>query len=124
MAFERFVETGRRTYTPKGTLTRFGMLGFNHAARQKFEIDKYGYCILLYDRASRRIGVLLTKDSKEDGAKKIRLRKTGADVPARAFVRHFGIDNSDTTICPISRDDETGYLVIDLNQGKKRARRA
>jgi len=122
MAFIKFTEHGR-SYSAKVSISRNGMLSFSDGARKRFEMDKLAICVLYYDPDTRRIGVEFTADEKAEGARKIRLRSTGADVAAKSFVEFFNIGVQETTIFPLERDEDTGLAVIDLDSGKRRVSR-
>jgi len=122
VAFVRFTESGR-SFSPRASLSRYGMLGFNDGARKRFHMDEYKFVVLYYDADIRRIGIELTNDADAPGARRIRFRKTGADVAARSFVDFFGIATQDTTLFPMEIDLITGFVAIDLDCGKARRRR-
>lgn len=122
MAFVKFIsESTRRSYAPKATLSKSGALSFNHAARQRFGMDASGFAILYFDADTQRIGLELVKDAKAYGARRLRHRVTGSDLAAKAFANCYGISLKKTTSFPIKMDDESGFIVIDLLQGKARA---
>jgi hypothetical protein len=116
MAFERFVEGGR-SYSPKASLNRSGLIGLNEGARKRFELENFKYCVLYYDRDARRIGIQLTNDPNEQGIRKVRLRPTGADVSAKSFFQFFDLDVRVTKSYPVARDPESEYLIVDLKGG-------
>ena len=91
MSFERFTQVGRG-YKSKVSITRSGLLGFNQGAVKHFELDKYDWAILYYDKDGGRIGIELTNDADEDGVCKLRKRASGADVSARSFFEYYRIN--------------------------------
>lgn len=119
MAFIKFTEGGR-SYAAKASLSKSGMLSISDGARRRFRLDDFGFCILYYDPETSKIGAELTADEKAEGARRIRFRPTGADIAAKSFVDFFGIDARETKTYQIEQDAETGMLVIDLTQGKRR----
>lgn len=121
MAFVRFTEAGR-SFSPKATVSSYGMIGFNDGARKRFRLDEYKSAVLYYDADNRRIGVELTNDEHAQGARKIRFRVTGADIAAKSFVDFFGIAVPETTVYPLAKDQDSGFLVIDLAQGIARGK--
>jgi len=123
MAFIRFTQSGR-SFAAKASISRTGMLSLNDGARRRFGIDRFKYCVLYYDPDTRRVGMEFTDDAEAEGVRKVRLRKTGADVAARSFVDFFDLGIRETTAFPVERDEGTGYLVIDLAQGTERVTRA
>ncbi len=123
MPFVKFTEP-RRSYVAKASLSRLGMISLSDGARRRFKLDDYGSCCLYYDEDTRTIGIELVKDKNCEGAMKIRLRKTtGADIAAKSFIEFFDIGVKETMTFPIDRDDTTGMLVIELNEGRKVGRK-
>lgn len=123
MSWVRFTSPGK-CFSPKVTISAAGMLSMNHAARLRFGVDSYKYCVLYYCRDTNRIGLAFTNDRQTEGCIKLRFRKTGADVCAKSFTDYFGIEPKRTTIYPPVKDDATGFLVVDLNKGVVRRRLA
>ena len=119
MPFVRFTEGGK-SFSPRATLSVRGLLSFNEGACRKYKIEEGAYGVLYYDRDTHRVAVELTKDESQPGARKIRLRKTGADIAAKSFVAYFDIELAKTTMYDIGTDSSTGWLVIDLNNGRER----
>ncbi len=119
MPFVRFTQSGRIS-TPRVSLSRIGMLTFNHASRIKYKLQDYNHVVLYYDDERRRIGIELTNNTGADGATRLRVRSTGADVSAKSFMSFFAIQLNATTSYPLCRDEETGYLVFDLEEGRER----
>jgi hypothetical protein len=97
------------------------MIGLNDGARRRFQLDDYQYCILYFDPESKRVGIELTNDKDVEGAQKIRFRKTGSDVAGRSFLSFFGIEGLETATYPLSKDEGTGYLIIDMTKGRVRS---
>lgn len=119
MAFVRFTNSGK-SFSPRASLGRTGLLGLNDGARRKFDLDQHPYCALYYDAEQMMIGIELLDDNATDGAQKIRLRKTGADIAIKSFIEFFAIEVKETTLYGVTRDESTGYLVIDMKNGRKR----
>jgi len=119
MAFIKFTGHGR-SYAAKASISRNGMLSFSDGARKRFNMDEFPVCVLYFDPERRQIGIEFTADEKAEGARRLRLRKTGADVAAKAFVEYFNIGVQETTVFPVGTDESTEYAIIDLDTGKKR----
>ena len=120
MPFIKYTERGR-SYAPKASISRSGMLSFSEGARRRFDMDKYSHCVLYYDPEDRKVGLQLTNDADAEGARKLRLRTTGADVAAKSCVDYFDLMIGGTTSYSVDLDVSTGYVTIDLNTGKSRA---
>jgi hypothetical protein len=111
---------GVRSYVPRVSISKSGMLSFNEGAKQRFRIGEHGYCVLYYDPDTRRVGIELVNDENVEGARRLRHRDTGSDLAVKSFLDFFDIGVERTTSYPITRDDETGYLVLDLTTGRER----
>ena len=110
MSFEKFTRVGRG-YKPKVSITRSGLLGFNQGAVKHFELDKYDWAILYYDKDGGRIGIELTNDENEEGVCKLRKRTSGADVSARSFFEFYRISYDKTNRYDATWDDNEDKLL-------------
>lgn len=122
MAFIRFTDHGR-SFAAKASISRTGMLSFSDGARKRFDMDTRNWCVLYYDPDTRRIGVEFTADQDVEGARRVRLRNTGADVAAKSFTEYFNIGVPSTIMYPVEIDDDSGFAVIDMDKGKARVSR-
>jgi hypothetical protein len=111
---------GGRSYVPRASISKTGMISFTEGAKQRFRMSDYGFAVLYYDEESRRIGIELVTDESAEGARRIRHRDTGCDMAAKSFLDFFDIGVRRTTAYQIARDSETGYLVVDLTTGRER----
>jgi hypothetical protein len=123
MAFERFEQAGR-SFQPKVTVTRYGMMSFNSGARQRFGMEAFTHAVLFYDKTTKRVGIRLTDNAGEPGARPLHMRRTGADLAAKPFLDYFDIDYGETRWYPCSKDEEENLVVFALKAGKVRGRRA
>lgn len=114
MAFQKFVQTGRRGYTPKVSIWTRGQIGFNRSAVEKLQIKKYKYVILYFDPQIRTIGIKLTNDSQESGINKIIHGKTGAFISAIGFVQHYEISHEKTKKYDVTYGEEQGMWLVRL----------
>lgn len=119
LAFERFTATGK-SFTPRATLSFRGLLSLNEGACRRFKITGETYGVLYFDRETQKVAIELTQDKDLPGAKKFRVRKTGADMAAKAFLAFFHIDLAQTTMYDVSQDASTGWLVLDMTKGRLR----
>ncbi len=114
MAYEKFTQTGQR-FNPKISIWEGGQIGFNQGAIKRFNLNKFRFAILFFDREKNRIGVKFTNDQKEEGAIPFNHRKTGGVISAKAFMDFFGIDYSKTRKnLDVFFDDEHGLYAINL----------
>ena len=114
MSFEKFTRVGRG-YKPKVSITRSGLLGFNQGAVKHFELDKYDWAILYYDKDGGRIGIELTNDENEEGVCKLRKRTSGADVSARSFFEFYRISYDKTNRYDATWDDNEDKIIVTLS---------
>ena len=123
MAFERFTGTGR-SYASRVSVSKAGLISFNNGATKRFRIDERPYAVLFYDAEENRMGIMLTDNAEEAGARKIRLRESGADVAAKVFFDYYGVAVDETMVYEPTLDEEGEMVIIDLGSGKPRSRGA
>lgn len=122
MAFERFTKTRSKISTPKASIWSRGQIGFNQWAVQEYNLDKYGYVVLYYDKDTNRVGFEFTNDKKAEGASKLIIRKgAGASISAHAFLKTYTVDYSETKQYDLVHDRESELYVIDLKEKMQRA---
>ena len=83
-------------------------------AVKHFELEKYDWAILYYDKDAHRIGIELTNDENEDGACKLRKRNSGADVSAWSFFDYYGINYEKTNRYDAKQDDTENKIIMTL----------
>ena len=117
MAFIRFTETGARFGDPQVSIWSRGQIGFNQGATQEFDMKKYQYVVLYYDKDTQRIGFQLTNDKTEKGVLKLIFRdNSGASMSAIPFLKLNKIRYKESKKYDVSLDPDSGFLVIDLNK--------
>ncbi|MBW3622847.1 MAG: hypothetical protein KY468_05490 [Armatimonadetes bacterium] len=121
MPFVKYIETGR-SFASKASVSKTGLISFNDGARRRFLMDEFDFCVLYYDKETRKIGIELTKDENAEGARKLRKRTTGADVAAKSFIDFFQIPLQGTTMCDAEADEDSNLIVLDLKKGTLRKR--
>jgi len=115
MAFQKFTESGRG-FKPQASIWTRGQISFNQGAAKRYNIDSYKYAVLYYDPEEKLVGIELTNDDQAEGIHKIRVRKSGTMVSAKAFLDYNDMDLSETRKYTLRKDDATGFLVIDLKE--------
>ena len=115
MAFEKFTKSGR-SYKPKVSITGSGLIGFNNGSVKRFDLNKYEYAVLYYDREGQRIGVALTNEENDEGVCKLRNRASGADISARSFFDFYEIDYSETCKYDAVWDESENMIVVDISK--------
>ena len=119
MPFVKFTETNK-SFVARASISQRGMLNFTDGARHRFNMEDYSHCILYYDQEIQLIGIEMTNNSSAEGAIKIRIRKTGADVGIKSFLDYFEIVPKRTTMYDIRLGDESNWIIVDLKTGKER----
>lgn len=128
MAFVKFTQIGG-SYIAKISIRTNGQLGFSQGAIKKFSLlEGEWYVIMYYDKDNRRIGILKTRDSKEEGAIRLIRReiktKDGQSnmncyVSCKSFFDFNEIKYSKKTesYCP-EWDENEGMIVLNLSETK------
>ena len=119
LAFIKFTDTGK-SFASKASISPRGMLSFSDGARRKFKIDEYTHGVLYYDKETNLVGIELTRDTETDGAIKIRLRQTGADMGVKSFIDFFGIAPEVTSMYELIAGDQENWMVVDLKTARER----
>lgn len=117
MAFIKFTKTRSRIDTPKASIWSRGQIGINHSAVVEYGIDSFRYAVLYYDEESNLIGIEFTENKNAEGAVKLVFRKSsGISFSARAFLKTFKIDYSETRRYEFEYDKANKLYVINLNK--------
>jgi len=123
--FERFTDV-KKSFNPKVTIRAGGHLGISQSAAERYGITGEGYYgIFFYDKEARVIGVKITRE-KESGAVKIQYRpnKAGDSVVVQASIKSFldcyEIPYAESTSYRPEIDEETGFVIIALNNPIKK----
>jgi len=114
MSFERFTKTGR-SYKPKISIMSRGQMGFNKGAIKRFEIDKYEYAIIYFDKISNRIGFSFTSDCNEEGIIKMSKHSSVVTIAARSFLQYYDINHNKTRNYTINFDEKSKLYIINLD---------
>lgn len=118
MGFVKFVETGR-AYVAKASIYRSGMISFTAGARKRFKMEEYKFVVLYFDSETQKIAIELTNSDNAAGALKLRMRVTGADIPAKGFCEFFNLNIKDTKSCELDVDKD-GKIILDLKSARVR----
>ncbi len=119
MPFIKFTGPNKK-YAARVSIRPSGIIGFTEGARRRYCLDEYTHCFLYFDPDTRRVGVELTRDQNAAGARRFRHQPTGISVALKSFLDFFDLGIRQTTVYDIDKDEETGFLVIDLNTGTPR----
>ena len=115
MGFKKFTETGRG-FKPQASIWSRGQISFNQGAVKRYKIDAFKHAVMFYDPDNKLIGIELTNDDSAEGLHNIGKRKSGVMISAKAFLDYNDVDLFKTRKFDLKKDNETGYLVIDLKQ--------
>lgn len=120
MGFVKFTATGARIGDSLISIWSRGQIGFSQGAMIEFGIAKYQYVVLYFDSDTNRIGFQLENDQNADGAIKLIFRKnSGASFSAVPFLRLNNINYKETRKYTLQKDEESGFLVVDLNKPRE-----
>jgi hypothetical protein len=92
--FKKYRHKGR-SFTPKVTIRKNGVLAFNAGAVRKYDLDLYEYAILFISEDERRVAVKFTNNAKETGLLGIQKRPGNFQISARSFFNLYDIDWSE-----------------------------
>lgn len=119
MAFEKFVDTGRRSFKPKVSVRKSGVIGFSAAAVEKYKLRTCKFVTLYYDRDARTIGIQGTAEG-EDGSHPLIMgpeSKSGSvsgSVSASRFLDRYEIMPSKNLRLDAAWDDSIGMILLRL----------
>ena len=93
MPFELFKDGGKRGLKPKIKIRNTGMIYFNLGAIRKFELERYKYMQMYFDRDARRIGIVRTNDEGAEGKIKLIVRSEASSswISAKSFFLFYDI---------------------------------
>jgi hypothetical protein len=116
MSWERY--SGQQQLFPELTLRKSGSIGLNTAAVSRFGFDKAPFVMLYYDKVHRRMGLQLDATGDKPGAFKIRVKNGKADIMAKKFLDHFGVEHAADMRYSILRSEADSMLIVDLKTPK------
>lgn len=123
MAFERYTDSAKRMNVA-GSISEGGVISLTQGARHKFRVEEGHHAVLYYDKETNRIGIGLTNDAAEPGARKVMVSNYGASIRAKPFLAYFEIDVPRTVRMPVWLDDESNLIIFDLNIAVERGSKA
>lgn len=113
MVFEKFTYTGK-TFKPRISIRQNGQIGFNNGARKRFDLDKYEFVILYYDKEESKIGIKLTNNNGESGVMRLQKRPLNIAISAKSFFEYYNILYSETKTYDPVWDEKNKMIVINL----------
>lgn len=113
MAMQFFTDSGRG-FNPKVSIRKQGQIGFNQGAVRRFlDKDKQQYGVLGYDPEEAVVGIKITEDAGEPGARPIMVKNGSASISARSFLDFFAIPYSAGTL-KFNLAEKGGILVFSI----------
>jgi len=112
MEFEKFIPL-RGTNEPRISILKSGLMSFNSAAVNAYQLRSYDSVVLFYSRQSRLIGIEPTNDPGEPARIKLQKRKNYVWIGARRFLDHYRIKYP-VRKAEIAAGKERGMLTIQV----------
>lgn len=112
MSYEKFTKTRARGYYPKASIWGKGQIGFNQGAVGKYELEKFDYVVLFYDKEIKKIGVKFTNEKEEGIIKIVKRPGSGMSFSAKAFLDFYDIDYLKNKKYSITHDKENNLYVL------------
>jgi hypothetical protein len=120
MAFERFVPPRTAGKRPRATIRPTGLISFDAAAVEAFELDKATHAVLFFDKTRKLIGIQLVRSNKEPGAFPLSRRRKSVSLKAPHFFSQYGLAFEDSQRFDVSEDPGSGMLTISMKNVKRR----
>ncbi|MCH7701648.1 MAG: hypothetical protein IID37_08160 [Planctomycetes bacterium] len=114
MGFEFFTESGRG-FRPRASIRKQGQIGLNQGAVRRFELQRWGYVVLGFDREKQLLALKLTADRDEPGAQRVVMKDGSATISARSFLEYFDISyREETRQYDVEFDAAQALLVVSI----------
>jgi hypothetical protein len=119
MAFEKFTDTGRRSFKPKVSIRKSGVVGFSAATVEKFGLKGKKFMSLYWDKETRRIGFQPTVQEEEGShplimGKSTKSGSAGASMSASRFLDRYEIAPSKNLRLDAFWDSSSGMVIVQL----------
>jgi len=118
MGYEVFERKVQRAISPTISIVKQGRLVLNKTAADLFQKHGTNYVFLLWDRESRRIGVRPCFKKEDRRAYLVGVGNgsgiSGANINAKTFLDHVGVDYTETRAYPASWNDNDGLFEVTL----------
>jgi hypothetical protein len=113
-AFEKFVDTDR-SFLARVSIRQNGQIGFNSGAVNLYELGKYKFVVMYYDRISHVIGILPTIE-KVEGAIELASGTSNTFIRARNFLEKYSISYSEPRRFVLRIEHESGILYFETEK--------
>jgi hypothetical protein len=119
MAFEKFTDTGRRSFKPKVSIRKSGVVGFSAATVDKFGLRDKKFMSLYWDAETARIGFQPTVQEEEGShpliiGKDTKSGSASASLSASRFLDRFEIAPSKNIRLDAFWDSASKMVIVQL----------
>lgn len=121
MGFEKYVPRKvTAKSTPQVTIRKTGLISFDAAAVQEFELADVSHFVLFFDKGKKALGIQRCDDGDVLGSIPTSRRRRTVSVKAPQFFEHWGFLLDDVQKYSVSLDEERDLLIVDLGTVKRR----
>ncbi|MDY0314966.1 MAG: hypothetical protein RBR32_07805 [Bacteroidales bacterium] len=122
MGFTEFVPPERFTTDPKVLISKQGKITFNSASVKKWDLDKYNFVKLYFDKETGNLGFKFYKANKDEGDKGIvNLNKSnGVYVYSKTFLDAAGISYNTRSEMDFEYDKKHDMFIAKREQKKQK----
>ncbi len=120
MGFERFIPPKDAGVRPKVTIRPTGLISFDAASVEAFDLGKVSHAVLFFDRTRKIVGVQPTRDGKSDGAYKLSRRRRSVSLKAPQFFEAYALTIEQAQRFDVTHSETDGMLVINLKSVQRR----
>lgn len=115
--YEKFTQHGR-SFKPKISIRKRGQIGFNNGAIKRFQIDKYDYVVLYYNKDNHKMAFNFTNSENDDGAIKIIKRKNNYFISGKSFFDYYELPYEESQSFDVEWNQEDLLAIIDIGDHK------
>jgi len=103
MSYEIFTRKVPRMGTPTIGFSKLGQIAFNQTASRMLQKEPVEYLFLMWDSATKQIGMKSTSNKKDPRAYKVRYndKGNGASFSAKTFLDYIQVDFSQRRTIPV-----------------------
>lgn len=116
--FERYLgiaKRGGRCPLPLATITRSGLIRINAQTFRKYDFSGCTHFVLYYNAASQQIGIEFNDDEDAEGCRGVKVDTVrGVQISTKSYLKHYGIDLSESKRYEVSYNEASNMLIIDL----------
>ncbi len=118
MSFVMFKNDGRRILSPRVSITKGGVIGFNNGAVRRFNLTKYKRCLLYYDSEAGKIAIELLTDDNSPVSVTLRHKpSSSAEITSRMFFNCFDIVPTSLIVIEPELGEKENTIILDMKKG-------